>query len=81
MVLVEGELSASREAVEAVPQGSALAPVLYSPYTYDAGQLELILLCSRTIPVSTRQGSMNVVFSASWNPVSLLGSRGVNART
>jgi hypothetical protein len=35
-VLVEGELSASKETVEAVPQGSALAPVLYSPYTNDA---------------------------------------------
>lgn len=31
-VLVEGELSASRETVETV-QGTALAPVLYSPYT------------------------------------------------
>jgi hypothetical protein len=35
-VLVDGKHSASRETVEALPQGSALAPVLYSPYTNEA---------------------------------------------
>jgi hypothetical protein len=50
-VLVEGEFSTPRKTAAGVPQGSVLALIFYRLYMNDAPRhLELILLCSRTIP-------------------------------
>jgi hypothetical protein len=70
--LVEGEFSTPRNIAARRPQGSVLAIILYGLYRNDTPKhVELILPCSRTIPLLTRQRNMNVMFSASYNAASL----------
>jgi hypothetical protein len=58
---MEDEFSTARGIVIVAPQGSALVPVLYSPdINYAPRHLELILFCSRTISLFTRQRNTNV---------------------
>jgi hypothetical protein len=59
-VSVEGEFSSPRKIMAGVPQGSVLAPVLYSLLLNDAPAApEYTLLLSRMILVYTQQGNMN----------------------
>jgi hypothetical protein len=70
---LETEFFTPRNLVAGAPQGSVLAPVLYSLHITEApAALELILSCSRTIPaVFTRHRNMNAVLSVSSNAYSL----------
>jgi hypothetical protein len=59
-------ISTPTEVATQIPQGSVLATILCSPR-----HLEPVLLCSRTIPVFTRQRNKNIVFSVTCNAASL----------
>jgi hypothetical protein len=68
-VSIEGELSSFRGIATGVPQGSVLAPVLYSLHMMPPQHLELILLSSYIIlaRVYTRQGKTNDEFLINYN--------------